>query len=488
MQISQSIFIIIVLIIYFIIYSQLFNRNLSNYLNSNWRNIRCQPHIIPIAGLSDAAKGSNFFSKTINNFNSCTSGYIKSFMIILLKPFIAILDGLKNGMNSIRRIIDVFRRMSKVLREMFAALVENTAKRMANSYSAIMYFQEKLKVLIKKQTAIFEILSQFAATIPFLLYSFSRGPIPRFGIWLSRYAGVLVAVFVVCLACLLGGPFTKMVACPICAVCFTGETLVQLPNNNTKCIKNINIGDTIKDNIVLGKLYIKKHMADTYIYNNTFVSGSHLVLEDSKWKRIEDSDLALPRTLETDLYCLITSNNTITINNTIYRDYEETQNKNVKLAINYKIAKHVNNNKICLQTRDDINHTYYWGFDKSTKIYVGDMYVNINHIVENPDKYPQLMGSISMSGENINMFNYKGVIISGSTLVYENGIWLRIHQTKDAKPVDHVDIVYNVISNSNNNITVQSNFGNIVCKDFIESSDDSINDEIDKVVQSSINF
>lgn len=489
MVISQSVYIIII-IIYFVIYSNLFNNNFKDYLNNNWRDIRCQPHIIPIAGLSDSAEGTNFFNKTFNNFNSCTSGYIKSFMSVFLAPFISIFGGLTSGLSSIRRIIDVFRRMSKVLREMFATLVENTAKRMANSYSAIMYFQEKLKVLIKKQTAMFEVLSQFAATIPFMLYSFSRGPIPRFGVWLSRYVGVLIAVFVICLACIFGGPFTKMVACPICAVCFTGDTKIDLPDNTSQSIKSIKIGDKIKDNTVIGTLYIKKHMADTYTYNETIVSGSHLVFEDNKWVRIENSKKSIPKILNTDLYCLITSNNTIVINDTVFRDYEESVDRDIKLTTNYKFAKHINNsdnnvNNESIKTADDINHCYYWGFSDTGAVYLDGEYILIKDLINNPNSYNGIMGVVAIDAD-ANMYNYKGIIVSGSTLVYDNNMWMRVFQTKCAIKSGKVKTIYNLISN-NSIIIMRGNSGNISFRDFIESSDDSINDTVDKLVEERLN-
>jgi len=482
---NQTTYVIIIIVTYIIIYANLFNNKFSNYLDNNWRNIRRQPHIIPIAGLSNSAEGSNFFTKTFHNFNSCTSGYIKSFMGVFLAPFIALFNGLTSGISSIRHIIDVFRRMSAVLREMFATLVENTAKRMANSYAAIMYFQEKLKILIKKQTAIFEILSQFSATIPFMLYSFSRGPIPRFGIWLSRYVGVLIAVFIVCLACIFGGPFTKMVACPICAVCFTGNTEIDLPDNTRKPIKDITIGDKIKDNIVVGKLYIKKHMADTYIYNQTMVSGSHLVFENNKWTRVENSSNALPRAINTDLYCLITSNNTIIINDTIFRDYEETKDERIKLSTNYTFAQHINKGG-CSKTKDDVNHCYYWGFSPESYVYLDGTYIRIDELVENPNLYDGIMGSVQINA-NATMYNYKGVIVSGSTLVYDNNNWVRVHQTKSAVKTEPVETIYNIISNTNNIVLIRGDSGNIQFRDFIESTDDCVNDTVDKMVENSLN-
>ena len=45
--------------------------------------------------------------------------------------------------------INKLRKLAAVTREMFSALVENTLKRMANTYSTVIYLQEKMKVLLK---------------------------------------------------------------------------------------------------------------------------------------------------------------------------------------------------------------------------------------------------------------------------------------------------------------------------------------------------
>ena len=61
----------------------------------------------------------------------------------------------------------------------------------------------------------------------------------------------------------------KIVACPVCAVCFPGDTPADMPDNTTVLIKDLEIGDKIKNNTVLGKIYIKPHRADTYFYKGT---------------------------------------------------------------------------------------------------------------------------------------------------------------------------------------------------------------------------
>ena len=486
MAYSLTKYIITLVVVYVVIYVIIFRDKTKEYLNQNWRTIRCHPHIIPIAGLSDGVNGNGFIDKTINNFNSCSTGLIKGSLGTFMQPLMLLLEGLKQGLSSIKNVLDVFRRMAKVLREMFATLVQNTAKRMANSYSAILYFQEKIKLLIKKQTAMFEVLSQFASTLPFIMYSFMNGPIPRFGSWLSRYVGVLIAVFAICLACLFGGPFTKMVACPICAVCFPGDTMIELENNEEQEIQKLNIGDHIKNNIITGKIFIKKHEADTYDYNGTIVSGSHLVFENNLWVRVEDSPLSKRKPLNTELHCLITSDNTIFSNNTKFRDYEEIKDKDIKLSINYKFAKYINNNLGYIKTSDDINHSYYWGFSDKTIINLNNEPVELRKIIDNPNDYDNVLGVVEIKDNSV-MYDYKGVIVSGNTLVNENNLWIRVFQSLHSKKSDSVNRTYNIITEDS---LVRVNVGDntIIFRDFVESNDDSINDITDDMVTKRLNL
>ena len=487
MATSLTKYIIILVIVYGIIYSIIYTDRIKDYLNSNWKTIRCYPHIIPVAGLSDVVDGNGFVDKTVNNFNHCSASIIKSTMDIFMKPIMSLLDGLKKGLNSITNVINSLRRMSKVMREMFATLVQNTADRMANSYSAIIYFQEKLKLLIKKQSALLEVLMQFSKTLPLLMYSFSYGPIPRFALWLSRYVGAMIAVIVICLACIFGGPFTKIVACPICAVCFPGDTLVDLPDDTKMPIKELKIGDKIKNNTVIGKLYIKPHRADTYKYKGTTVSGSHLVFEDNHWIRVEDSKNAEFSPMITELYCLITSDNTISINNTKFRDYEEIKDRDIKLAVNYKFAKYINDGLGYIKTPEDIEHCYYWGFSENNTIILDDMEVKMKDIIKNPNNYDDIVGFVEIKSD-ANMYDYKGCIVSGNTLVYETGLWIRVFQSDHASRVKNVDKIYSIVTRDNMVRIKGNHLKEILFRDFIESHDDKVNDESDKLVETRLNL
>ena len=494
-MINDKLYLLVAILILIIINVALFSKKMVEYLDDNWREVRCYPHIIPFAGLSNRPKGNNFFSKTVSNFNDCTYQYLSVFLKMFMVPLVGesnssgngsgIINGISKGVLYIKNTIDKFRRIISVLREMFFALVENTANRLKNTFGSIIYLQEKLKVLIKKQSAMFEVLNQFATTLPFLLYSFSHGPIPRFAYWLSKYLGMLIAIIIVCLLCMFGGPFTKLFTCPICLVCFTPDTMVDIDENNKKAIKYISVGDKIKDNTVLGKIYIKNRDYELYEYKGIMVTGNHLVFEDNIWKRIYQSQNAKKINKNTSLYCLITTNNTIYIDGIKFRDYQETKDIDINLAVSYKIARYLNNNKGCISSPDDKYNNYYWGFSKNTIIKLGDDYIKMEDLLKNPDEY-DIDGIIKIDSP-VTYYNYDGIEVSGNTLVYENGIWLRVFQSHLSKKIHTQNEVYNIITRSNN-VIVKSNNGDILFKDFIEESDNKLNSEIDNLIQDRLNL
>ena len=85
------------------------------------------------------------------------------------------------------------------------------------------------------------------------------------------------------------------------------------------------------------------------------------------------------------------------------------------------------------------------------------------------------------------LYNFKGVIVSGNTLVKDNGIWLRVFQTYSAKKLNTADKIFNIIT-KNNTITVGTPSEDILFTDFIETSDPTVNEIIDKHVLDRLNL
>lgn len=486
------IYIICFVAVFGVIFIKMYSKNIKKYLDENWRTVRCYPIVLPVAGLSDKADGKGFFEKTAKNFNMCASTFLHKFLSLFTAPLMALVGGITKGIGSIKSIIDRFRNMASVLRNMFAALVENTAKRMANSYGATIYLQEKLKTLMKKQSAMFEILKHFSATMPLLMYSFSHGPVPRFVNWLLSYVVILIIFIIICVACLVGGPFVKLFMCPICALCFEENTPIDLDNGQTKPIKEIKVGDKVKGATITGILRAIHNNWILYRYKDIVVSGDHLIYEDGEWDRIQNKHGAERVYSDCPVICLITDTNNLYVKNNKFRDYSECNDQDINQIVDYAVAKKCNDNQYYVKTDDDFKHGYWWVFEKDTLIKIGDSYAKISDIVDNDLSDDNIFGGVQLVDDELIMFDHNGIKVSGNTLYFntEHNIWERIFQGS-SKPIDEYDvkgkIFYNLIT-YDNTVSVLDKNGEIVkFRDFVESGDKELNDKVDELVKERLN-
>lgn len=118
--------------------------------------------------------------------------------------------------------------------------------------------------------------------------------------------------------------------------CFHPDTPIPLDNGKVKKIKDIRIGDKLKNNNeVLATLEIKGNVkTDNYYYKiyseelreNIFVTGSHFIQKDmkkTKVKELKGSTSTQGMGMETDkMYCLVTQTHFIDIGEHRFYDWE----------------------------------------------------------------------------------------------------------------------------------------------------------------------
>ena len=102
--------------------------------------------------------------------------------------------------------------------------------------------------------------------------------------------------------------------------CFIKGTLVTMLNGSTKAIEKIDLGDNVAKGgkvFAVGRFLIN----NLYDYKGIKVSGSHMVNEDAKWIRIEDSKhgKALGNDEHT-VYVFGSENRRILINDILFTD------------------------------------------------------------------------------------------------------------------------------------------------------------------------
>ena len=81
------------------------------------------------------------------------------------------------------------------------------------------------------------------------------------------------------------------------------------------------------------------------------------------------------------------------------------------------------------------------------------------------------------------MYDYKSVIVSGTTFVLEGGRWIPVHKSKHATKINaHCDIIYNLILSTN---IIQ--IDNVLFRDYEQCNSRILNEGIDKFVEQKLN-
>ena len=290
-------------------------------------------------------------------------------------------------------------------------------------------------------------------------------------------------------------------------LCFDGNTEINILNGLTKKIKNIKIGDTLsKNSKVISILEFSSDNVDMYNYNNIIVSSTHLVKENNKWIRIADSDLSrkIDKYHSPKIYCLITTNNIIEIGNHIFRDYIELNDNYTNSKMKRYILEHLNAKYY--NKRINIGPYYTFGFKNDTKIKmidgmsksiedikIGDNTINGNvygviKIVNTSDIYTD--GTNYFSGNNIvrNNDNDTCEVNNKWDLVCNSNKYnycARKCSRKCSKKCGRkFDILYH-ISTDTGIVTLDNG---LQFTDFDETTDENVNDSIDKMIESYIEF
>jgi hypothetical protein len=427
---------IFTIIIYFIVFFCVFLATKLYYtrdeIEKNWDKYKCQPHILPIAGLF---KGENFFQFTRENFTNCYWLITKEYFFILIKPIKFAFDTITRILGDAANSINQLRNMARLLRELFQNMIAEVFERIQTNVSAVQFYSEKFRNLMKKQHAIFQMIYYYLETIRLTFDSFVKGPTPIFLMFLMIFGMLTIFIISMCLLCPI--PFVGLFACPICYMCFDPKQEIsildkKIGNNsiiNTE-IRFVEVGDIIShgnSHVISTFHFVLGEYVPLYQYKNIRLSASHIIFKDGIAVRaIDCHDTSICGFTKT-LVCLGTSDNKIRINNSILSDYNEIDTPELSIELNNRILTILNHKP-----------TYY---DDFINYPTGFIDIDLN-------KDTQSIITHLILDNNIKIYNYKGVICSGNNIVYENGLWIRVYQSSEASLIEnHYYLkIYNTVS------------------------------------------
>lgn len=378
----------ILLIVFFLLFSYFQVMNNLKPIKADWMNQRCSPGVIPFAGLINKDPNMSAFEFTGNNFKGCVNNILIGITGEFLKPFnylTSILHGSLSGVlksfNSIRSrlsgvsdsfkvyTIQVMGRLMNFLmplRLMFIKFNDSMRKTqgviVSSIYSALGGLFIARNILRTFVDLLVKVLIAIVAIIVLLFAFFFTAPL----------ASIPLAIFTILLAFLIpvvvglqnvvnmeGVNYPDKPSRPRC---FDEYTYIEMEDGTIKFIRDIKIGEKLKDgSIVTGKLQLTADGVQMYRYKNIIVSGSHRVKVANMWKKIEDLENKYITKIKYDkpyIYCLTTDTKQIKIEDDIFMDWDEVDENVMNILQREKQ----------IQTRKEIDTNLNGGFDGSTKL------------------------------------------------------------------------------------------------------------------------
>ena len=414
-------------------------------IKNDWANQRCKPHIMALSFLPFVApKGVD----ATHNYHDCQYGMASGFFGALISPVNAVINTINDVLQEFNKNIQSIREMFNQIRVHFENSIRSIISKIYNLYVRIAWLFNRVISMIV------EIVRIFGDLFGVLLYAFYT----------------------------LGSVWNGTIGGAARFFCFDGNTKIQLRNGMLKPIKDIIPGDKLVNNLVIGCMKFTSKGSKMYKYKGVHVAGCHLVKENSKWIRVEDSYYKQPIKYDSKyIYCLSTSDSKIIINNIEFADYLETHKKDEIYQIFHYIVANLNHNKSLtigniLDDKKEYN-IYPWCMHKDTIIDGIEIPISRCKIGDSI-RGGKIISIIKFKNEKLDLYNYNNIICTGSMIIYENGFWIPVYQSIYAIKIQNEDEIYYNIGTDSNEFYCDG----VRFKDFEQISENDVNDVIDEYV------
>ena len=398
--------IILILILFLAIsYYQVLN-NLQP-IKADWANQRCKPGVMPFAGIINPPNPEEMsaFEFTSNNFSQCVYSILDEIIGIFLAPFYYLVKVMDDVLNIANKSVQAIRGLFNTVRKAILSVSTEVMGKILNFLIPIQMILMKMKDTMHKTQGIMT-ASIFTLFGIYDTLRASIGAVVEIIVsLLLALASIIVVLFVIPFG--LGMPFAiplliifliilipgimvyiievmilKQMVSPLPGIpsCFDGETLVKLDNNDYMAMKDLDVGMILQDNNIVTSIMEMASSDDIYNLHNVLCTGKHKVKYNNIWICVKDHPTSIKTTKKYEIvYCINTSKKIININNTIFGDYDEMENREIH-EIKCKCNKY-------LPKKFDLNHIHEYldgGFSEDTQIELLDGHsINIKDVCVN---------------------------------------------------------------------------------------------------------
>lgn len=264
-------------------------------IKRNWPIYRCNPIVIPFAGV--------FGHDPASNMVYCVQSMQTEYMSYLLEPLYYGLSTVSSIGTSLMSDVQSIRKATGAMRGMNLTNFINVFSKFENIRIEFHRIMVKFK----------DVMSRMLGTLTVFLYIFIGG--------IDTGQSIVK------------GPIGKALD----TICFHPNTILYLCGNQEKAIKDIKIGDKLIDGTIVEatmQIRPREHermytLWDDINKRNIWVTGSHYYYDKTyrKWQKVENHPKAVHQfefnmSLIPHLCCLVTNNGTISIGNHLFSDWE----------------------------------------------------------------------------------------------------------------------------------------------------------------------
>lgn len=466
---------IIIILVFFILLSYFYVQSKIKEIQQNWPQEKCNPSVIPFAGLINPPQEGSAMDYTGENFNQCLNNTLEGVADIAMEPLYytmnianGVIMGASDAINSLRNMFDklrndisnfsqnVYKRVLSIVMPLLYALIkmkdgfQKVNGVMGTSIYGLLGAYETIRSLINSIGGLVVVILLIIMGVIFvgigLLYYNFTWPVGVGIIIINTILFLCISIPLILIEVYMSGLLKlSFPSIPSAPKCFSGCTIIKLKNGSTCAFKDLKIGYELEsDGRILSFMKLSPHGEDLYKYNNMIVSGKHRLYTDKqemqcievcKDKRFEKID-----NNEDFLYCIETSKNTITINNIVFTDWNDIDYKDNAIL-------NVKNNELT------IHHNYVGGFYKNTLIElehgqcVPIQEIEVNDILRYGERVCGIV-KIDAGDLDIYEYNYEFMKIKGRNIHFiDKNLGVISTKKMDGQKTKNTNYLYHLITN-----------------------------------------
>ena len=406
--------------IFFIIFSYFYVQSHISKIRKNWTTEKCNPSVLPFAGMIMAPDNMSPFKFTAENFEKCATTILAEIIHMFTLPIHFISEGLAEFFKLIGEAIQKVRELFAKIRQSIMNIIENIMHRILNVVIQLQKVMIDLKDILGKTqaslaTGLYTVMGSYlamkafmGAMIQIIIEALIVAAAIIIVLWIFPWtwpiaapATVLFALVATLLGIIIGGleEIIQISAGNIPPVpgCFHEDTIIEM-SHGIKKIKDIKLNDVLRDGSKVTAIFkILKGENKLYELDNFVVTGNHDVLHETRgWIKVCNHEKAKLKENDDDIvYCLNTTTKKIKINNTIFADWDEVHEEDVELA--KEIFSDIKNTS-------DFHKYIDSGFEKNTIIKLRDGSINFIQEIKLGDEledHSVVMGIVEIDAKHI---------------------------------------------------------------------------------------